>query len=431
MEKIDTTKLLEEIKKLNNQLEKSNHLQKSKRKEGTYQLNNNGTARLQCMIDGQRYSNTVEAENEEEAESKLALFVDSIKKGTFINTNYTMTEFAQIWLDNRVRPNSDINRVPKYLSYLNNRILPEIGHIKLKNLTRQQMELFFNKLKNTKTLYKNRDNKTITKGTVEKIKKIINSMLNYAVECNMILKNPCKGIKIKYNSNTNDISHIRQLSETQNAKISYYNIEEYKLVCSILENEFKTIYDDNTMPLQKKLMELARRLIVLLDLKTGMRRSELFGLARGDGFNDLDLQNKTFNVNKSRHYAKGVGKYTKETKNTASIRIKSLSTSLIPYINMYFTFLDKINYDSIYIFDCISIDGTSSWWDKWQNKNNIKNIRFHDIRHTHPTILLFLGIDMKTISERLGHADIKTTFNIYANVLKELDQNASKKIDTL
>ncbi len=64
-------------------------------------------------------------------------------------------------------------------------------------------------------------------------------------------------------------------------------------------------------------------------------------------------------------------------------------------------------------------------------KNNIKKIRFHDIRHTHATILLYKGVDVKTISERLGNCDIQTTLDIYADVLKELDIMASNKIDEL
>lgn len=430
----DINILLNEIQKLNKQLENKSSIKTTpkKRKEGTYQLNKNGTARLQYMLNGERYSDTVEATNEEESESQLALFVDKVKKGMFIHTNYTVTEFTQIWLDNRVRPNSDVNRVPKYLSYLNNRVLPEIGHIKLKQLTRQQLENYFNKLKTSKTLYKNRDNKTIAKGTVEKIKKIINAMLNYAVDCDLILKNPCKGIKIKYNTNgDNDIHYIKQISEQNKSKINYFNIEEYKLVCKVLENEFNAIYEANNIPYKNKLRELGRRLIVLIDLKTGMRRSELFGLAKGDGFYDLNIEEKTFNINKTRHYAKGVGKYTKETKNSSSARIKSIPASLVPFIKKYYDFLDTINFSSIYIFENLSIDGTSSWWDRWQNENNIKNIRFHDIRHTHPTLLLYLGVDIKTISERLGHADIKTTMNIYADVLKELDTESTNKLDLL
>lgn len=64
-------------------------------------------------------------------------------------------------------------------------------------------------------------------------------------------------------------------------------------------------------------------------------------------------------------------------------------------------------------------------------KNNIKKIRFHDIRHTNATILLYKGVDVKTISERLENCDIQTTLDIYADVLKELDIMASNKIDEL
>lgn len=431
MENIDTAVLYAEIKKLNIQLKNKSTVIKTKRKEGSYQLNNNGTARLQYMLDGERYSETVEAFDDEEAESKLALFVDSIKKGTFVNTNYTVSEFAQIWLDNKVKPNADIRVVDKYKGFLNKRILPEIGYIKIKKLNRQTLESFFNKQKDSKTMYKTRENKTISKETVEKLKSIINAMLNYAVECDIIFKNPCKGIKIIYKSQTNNLEQIKKNSEIAIEKINYFTIEEYKLVCNLLEQEFLSLYDNEKIEKYKKLKELARRLIVLLDLKTGMRRSELFGLAKGNGYYDLNEVNKTFHVNKSRHYAKGTGKYIKDTKNEYSNRIKSIPQSLVQYIKLYYNYLDTMNLDSIYIFDCLSIDGTSSWWDSWLKKHNIRDIKFHDIRHTHPTILLYLGVDMKTISERLGHADIQTTFNIYANVLKELDVKASQKIDKL
>ena len=46
-------------------------------------------------------------------------------------------------------------------------------------------------------------------------------------------------------------------------------------------------------------------------------------------------------------------------------------------------------------------------------------------------MILDKGVDVKTISERLGHCDIQTTLDIYADVLKELDVMASSKIDEL
>lgn len=50
-----------------------------------------------------------------------------------------------------------------------------------------------------------------------------------------------------------------------------------------------------------------------------------------------------------------------------------------------------------------------------------KGFTFHDLRHTHATWLLTNGVDLKTVSERMGHADEATTLRIYAHVLPGRD----------
>lgn len=62
---------------------------------------------------------------------------------------------------------------------------------------------------------------------------------------------------------------------------------------------------------------------------------------------------------------------------------------------------------------------------------NIKTIRFHDLRHTHATMLLAQGVHAKVISERLGHSNIKTTLEIYSHVLPSMQEESANKIDAL
>ena len=50
---------------------------------------------------------------------------------------------------------------------------------------------------------------------------------------------------------------------------------------------------------------------------------------------------------------------------------------------------------------------------------------FHTLRHTHATWLLMNGFDMRTIQERLGHADVKTTLETYGSVMPGRDQAAA------
>ena len=68
--------------------------------------------------------------------------------------------------------------------------------------------------------------------------------------------------------------------------------------------------------------------------------------------------------------------------------------------------------------------------EKIYPKNNFKYIRFNDLRHTSATILINKGVHAKVISERLGHADISNTMNIYGHVLEEADKTETSQFDS-
>lgn len=58
-----------------------------------------------------------------------------------------------------------------------------------------------------------------------------------------------------------------------------------------------------------------------------------------------------------------------------------------------------------------------------------KGITFHTLRHTHATWCLASGVDLKTLSERLGHADEATTLRLYAHVLPGRDRAAAEAFE--
>lgn len=428
---ITNKEILLKLAELTNQIQiKNTEIKKDKRHKGSYQLMSDGTAKLQFMLKGERFYDRRPAKNDQEAKQVLAIFVNECEKGIIASLNYTFADFSQYYIDHKARNIHDERYVTKMIGALNNRILPYLGKYQLKDINKTVLESYFNTIKNEKTNYENRnENHTLKPATIQKWKNYISAILSYAEDLQLINRNWCKGLKINYSSTT-DIDTIRNLIKQKKQEIHYYNSEEFKRACTILENEFNYFYDSD-LPQKKKLTELARRLIILLALKTGMRRSEIFGLAKSEEFNDLDLDKATFSVNKSRHYSKENGRYTKYPKNDSSIRTKSLPKSILSYIKMYYDYLSSIEYKNDYIFDFISIDGICSWFDKWQKSNNLPNITFHDLRHCHATILLSLGVNIKTISERLGHANIQTTLDIYAGVLEKMDIEAAEKIDLL
>ncbi len=56
---------------------------------------------------------------------------------------------------------------------------------------------------------------------------------------------------------------------------------------------------------------------------------------------------------------------------------------------------------------------------------------FHDLRHTHATLLLKKGVLIKVISERLGHSKIQLTLDVYSHVMPDMQESAVKALDSM
>ena len=61
----------------------------------------------------------------------------------------------------------------------------------------------------------------------------------------------------------------------------------------------------------------------------------------------------------------------------------------------------------------------------------IKSIRFHDLRHTHATLLLSNGVHPKIVQERLGHGSIAVTIDTYSHVIPGLQEMAAQRIENI
>ena len=58
-------------------------------------------------------------------------------------------------------------------------------------------------------------------------------------------------------------------------------------------------------------------------------------------------------------------------------------------------------------------------------------IKFHDLRHSHNSLLVKLSVQPKEISERLGHSNIGITMDLYSHLYAEIDKEVAKKFDRL
>lgn len=68
-------------------------------------------------------------------------------------------------------------------------------------------------------------------------------------------------------------------------------------------------------------------------------------------------------------------------------------------------------------------------WDRFLASTELPRIRFHDLRHSHATIMLRANINPKIVSERLGHSRVALTMDTYSHVIPGMQEGAAAAID--
>jgi integrase len=75
-------------------------------------------------------------------------------------------------------------------------------------------------------------------------------------------------------------------------------------------------------------------------------------------------------------------------------------------------------------------DTVSDQFERLIRRAGLKRIRFHDLRHTHATLLLEAHVDITVVSRRLGHASVQITADRYAHVTERLQHDAAERFST-
>ena len=158
-------------------------------------------------------------------------------------------------------------------------------------------------------------------------------------------------------------------------------------------------------------------LMILLTIYYGLRRSELLGLK----WDAIDFKQSTITIKRAVTKIFTEVNHAEFTKTKSSYRALPLSNEIAGLLQAAQLRQDELkslqpnDYKSEgYIFtktdgSLISTDYPSHHFKRLINKHGLSVIRFHDLRHSSGTYLMYLGFSVKEIQEWLGHADINTT----------------------
>ena len=153
---------------------------------------------------------------------------------------------------------------------------------------------------------------------------------------------------------------------------------------------------------------------ILLVAKTGMRFSEALAITP----KDFDFSKQSLSINKTWDY-KGEGGFL-PTKNQSSVRKIQIDWQLIIQFS---TLVKGLPEDKpIFISDNKVYNSTvNDILTRHCKKAEIPVISVHGLRHTHASLLLFAGVSIASVAQRLGHSSMTTTQKTYLHIIQELE----------
>ena len=304
-------------------------------------------------------------------------------------------EWLSNWLENYVQSSTKKRTYARYKEIVEQHINPQLGKLDLSEITPYVLQCYVAELLRSGNL---RTGKGLSANSVNSIITVIQNTLKMAYSLGIISE--YAGDKIKR-------------PRSSEKKVESFSVSEQKKIEHYILNE------ENT-----------RLFGVLLCLYTGLRIGELLALE----WSDIDMNKGELRVAKTCHYDKdenGVfGRITDIPKTQSSIRTIPLPKQLIPLLR-----IAKKKSRSTHIVsngsNLISIRSYQRSFASLLKRLNIQHRGFHSLRHTFATRALECGMDVKTLSEILGHKNPTVTLNRYAHSLMDHKKEMMNKLGKL
>ena len=289
-----------------------------------------------------------------------------------------------------------------YRGMINKQLKP-LHKIKLTDLTSSDLQRILNTL-----AMEGRSKKTIAS-----VRQVAVSILEEAVENDIILKNKFRKAKIPK------------------------NVPKPKARTPISDQQRDLILKEETWKNHRMGVP------VLILYYCGLRRGELIALT----WNDVDLEKKQLTIRQAATYGHNEAEIKDHAKTPAGNRTIEIPDQLIEPLKYW-----KKESNSIYVCPSQqtgSIMSLQAWqcaWNSYQHYLNIaaggrdrsrsnpkvvaiEPFTAHQLRHTYATMLYDAGVDLKTAQEQLGHSDVKVTMGIYTHVAENRKKESLQKLN--
>lgn len=292
-----------------------------------------------------------------------------------------------------------------YSKVIDEELMPMFARLKMKDLRTYHIQQFVQYLATEKKRLDGREG-GIAASTVKRYTTVLRSIVTIAYKLEYI---------------EDDIGRSRRIEfpKEETKEVEAFTLEEVGEILKALESEPWHI-----------------RAVIEVALFTGCRRGEIVGLK----WADIDFENQRLSVKRSIYKLSDGKAREKEPKSKCSTRTISIPERLCKTLteyrlqqNRHIAYLGDSWRNLDYVFTeedgyVMNPHTPTKQFDHFLKRHGIRHLKFHGLRHTSATMLLANGCDIKTVSSRLGHADITTT-NIYVYALESIDRMAAQTFD--
>jgi integrase len=270
----------------------------------------------------------------------------------------TLSLFTEEWKVKYAKKHLAPKTYVTYISYLNKRILPTLGHMRIDQINSLQLLNFLEELQIDGS---RSDGKPggLSSGTIQYYHRILRNIFKRAVEWQVIKTSPAE--------------HVKK-PKVETKKSNVYTDEQVRELMEHLRNE-----------------DMKWKMIVTLAITTGMRRGEIMALE----WEHIDLEKGKLFVQQTLTYTKEDGHVFKAPKTKNSIRTISLSPSVVEQLKRYKRTKNREklrmgdSWEGGERFLLFSTDlgkpmhpsSITSWWIKRLSKYELPHITFHQLRH--------------------------------------------------